>query len=66
MINVIIFTKPKCLKCSKLRNTLIEQSIPFKNIDIEQNKEMWEDIISQLEPIEGSYKLPMVFIHERQ
>jgi glutaredoxin len=47
MKNVYIFTLNGCLHCTYIKTKLTELSILFHDIEITQNRQLWEQIISQ-------------------
>lgn len=58
MKSVIIFTKEHCLFCGMLKKKLTDQSIPFRDVDVKKNPELWSQVIEQT----GSDLLPTAVI----
>ena len=59
MSNIIyVFTLNGCGHCIHLKNDLNEQNIPYTEIPIEKNQEVWNQVVSQT----GHNPLPTVFI----
>jgi glutaredoxin len=58
MKTICIFTLNECVHCAELKSKLTEQSIPFKDIEITKNRELWNQVINQT----GYDTLPTVFI----
>ena len=55
---VIIFTLNNCSHCIVLKNLLNKEKIDFDEIEIEQNKEIWDKVVSQT----GHNTVPTVFL----
>lgn len=55
---IIVFTLNGCGHCSSLKNRLNEISIPFQEVEINQNRQIWDQVVSQT----GHNLLPTVFI----
>lgn len=55
---VIMFTLDGCDHCLTLKSKLREIDIPFQEIEINQNRTVWEQVVSQT----GFNYLPTVFI----
>jgi glutaredoxin len=55
---VIIFTLHGCDHCASLKEKLVEKSIPFNEIEITENQELWEKIVLQI----GDEILPTTLI----
>ena len=60
MKTVIIFTLNSCSHCQKLKQKLTKLLIPFDDIEITLNRQLWNHVISQT----GYDLLPTVFIKE--
>jgi glutaredoxin len=60
MKRIYIFTCPKCKGCNNLKRILVNQSIPFIDVNTSapENKKLWDDIKYQT----NSEAIPMVFI----
>jgi len=56
--DIIIFTLNGCSHCDELKESLSELSIPFHDIEISLNKNIWDKVVSQT----GYNVLPTVFI----
>lgn len=57
---VYVFTLNGCVHCADLKKQLSEESIPFHDIEITKNREIWNSVISQT----GHDILPTVFIQK--
>ena len=51
-----VYSKPNCPDCEAAKNTLNSHDLPFEVIDITQNQEGFDKLMSQ-----GLRKLPQVF-----
>jgi glutaredoxin len=62
MKRIYIFTWPKCKGCETLKQTLIDQSIPFIEVNAldPKNKKLWDSIKAQT----NSEAVPLAFIQE--
>ena len=49
-----------CPYCSDLKNSLLKLRIPYIEVKIHENKDIWEQLVSQI----GVRQLPTVFIKE--
>jgi len=58
MKRIAIFTLNTCHLCADLKRRLRSQSIPFHDIEITRNRELWDQILAQT----GHDALPTVFI----
>lgn len=58
MKELAIFTLNTCALCGELKRRLAEETIPFHDIEITRNRELWEQILSQ----NGQDVLPTIFI----
>ena len=58
MNQLAIFTLNGCNLCAKLKHELKKQSIPFHDIEITKNRELWGKIVEQT----GEDILPTIFI----
>ena len=58
MSQIVVFTLKECELCSELKRRLNEELIPFHDIEINENRELWDTILSQT----GYDVLPTVFI----
>lgn len=54
----MIFSLNGCVHCNELKDKLTKLSIPFNDIEITQNRSLWEGVVSQT----GHDVLPTVFI----
>lgn len=55
---IILFTMDGCNHCESLKNRLDDHSIPYMNIEINQNPHIWEQVEKQT----NSDYIPTVFI----
>jgi glutaredoxin len=55
---IVVFTLNGCGHCVDLKIKLREQSIPFVEVEINDNKELWNQVVSQT----GHNALPTVFV----
>lgn len=55
---VIVFSLNGCGHCKMLKDELTSQSIPYTEIEISSNKEIWDQVVNQT----GHNILPTVFI----
>lgn len=55
---IIVFTLDGCGHCKQLKEKMVNNSIPFTEIPIEENKEIWNQVVNQT----GDNALPTVFI----
>lgn len=55
---VIVFSLDGCGHCKMLKDELNSQSIPYTEIEISSNKEIWDQVVNQT----GHNILPTVFI----
>jgi glutaredoxin len=55
---IIVFTLNGCSHCSELKEKMNESSIPYVEIEIEENQKIWDQVINQT----GDNALPTVFI----
>lgn len=44
---LVIFTLEGCGHCKELKNRVSEESIPFTEIEVSRNKELWNKIVDQ-------------------
>ena len=44
---LIIFTLEGCGHCKELKNKVKEESIPFTEIEVSRNKELWNKVVEQ-------------------
>jgi len=58
MNRLIIFTLNGCGHCQQFKQKLNEQSIPFSEFDVDQNQELWNQVVDQT----GNELLPAFFI----
>jgi glutaredoxin len=56
--NVIVFTLNGCSHCVELKKELKKQQITFNEIEVGNNKEIWDKVVEQT----GHNSLPTVFI----
>lgn len=59
--SIILFTLDGCSHCSSLKKRLNDLSIPFNEIEINKNPEIWETVVKE---IKHEY-LPTTFIINR-
>jgi glutaredoxin len=62
MTNIVLFTLKGCDHCNDLKIRLNETHIRYQEIEINQNKELWNQVVSQT----GHNVLPTVFIAENE
>jgi glutaredoxin len=55
---IIVFTLDGCGHCTQLKEKMRENSIPFTEIPIQENKKIWDQVVNQT----GDNALPTVFI----
>jgi glutaredoxin len=55
---VVVFTMDGCSHCSNLKTRLHDNELPFLEIEITQNEEIWNQVVSQT----GHNLIPTVFI----
>lgn len=55
---IIVFTLNGCSHCIELKNLLKKENIPFKDIEVEKNKEIWDKVVEQT----GHNSLPTVYV----
>jgi len=60
MNTIVLFTLKGCDHCIELKTRLNELNIRYQDIEINQNKELWNQVVSQT----GHNVLPTVFIAE--
>jgi glutaredoxin len=60
MKTIVVFTLNGCVHCAELKKKLSDLSIPFHDIEITKNRELWNKIIAQI----GHDILPTVYIQE--
>jgi glutaredoxin-related protein len=56
--SIIIFSLNGCGHCANLKKRLTGLEIPFQDIEINSNREIWNQVVSQT----GHNTLPTVFI----
>ena len=59
---LVIFTLNGCGHCQKLKKRLSENDLSFDEVEINSNKNLWEQVVQQT----GHNVLPTVFIKEEQ
>lgn len=55
---IILFTLNGCNHCVSLKNRLNLSNIPYQDIEITQNKKIWDQVVNQT----GHNVLPTIFI----
>lgn len=60
MKKILIFTLNSCSHCQELKKKLTESLIPFDDVEITLNRQLWNHIISQM----GHDLLPTIFIKD--
>jgi glutaredoxin len=60
MKTIAVFTLNGCVYCAQLKQKLSDLSIPFHDIEITKNKDLWDKIVAQT----GYDVLPTVYIQE--
>jgi len=48
MPKVFIFTLNGCIHCSSLKNRLDRISIPYIDLEITDNKDLWDEVVKQI------------------
>lgn len=56
--NIVVFTLSGCGHCVELKKELKRQDIKFSEIQIDNNKEIWNKVVEQT----GHNSLPTIFI----
>jgi glutaredoxin len=56
--NIIVFTLDGCVHCVELKKELNNENIPFTELEIGNNKDIWDIVVKQT----GHNSLPTVFI----
>jgi glutaredoxin len=56
--NIIVFTLDGCVHCVELKKELNNENIPFTELEIGNNKDIWDVVVKQT----GHNSLPTVFI----
>lgn len=62
MKNLLIFTLNGCIYCQELKQRLFDKGVPFHDIEITKNRELWKQVIDQT----GHDELPTVFIQNEK
>lgn len=57
---IVVFTLNGCGHCSSLKKRLTDISIPYSELEINQNRNIWDQVVSQT----GLNYLPTVFIRQ--
>ena len=57
---IVLFTLNGCDHCNELKTRLNDMNIRYQEVEINQNKELWNQVVSQT----GHNVLPTVFISE--
>ena len=60
--SIVLFTLKGCDHCNDLKTRLNKLNIQYQEIEINQNKELWNQVVSQT----GHNVLPTVFISENK
>jgi glutaredoxin len=55
---IVLFTLNGCEHCSSLKNRLKNLSIPYEEIDVELNEQIWGQVVDQT----GEDSVPTTFI----
>ena len=55
---IIVFTLNGCFHCNELKKKLIKENIDFTELEIDENKKIWNSVVEQT----GYNSLPTVFI----
>jgi glutaredoxin len=58
MNEIIVFTLKGCGHCVDLKKELNNLNIPYSEIEVESNKEIWDSVVKQT----GHNSLPSVYI----
>lgn len=58
MNEVIVFTLDGCIHCVELKKELKNLNIEYKEIEVGENKEIWDSVVEQT----GHNSLPSVYI----
>lgn len=48
MNKIILFTLKGCPHCVSLKNRLIDASIPFIELDVDDNPEIWAEVVNEI------------------
>ncbi len=59
---IIVFTLNGCGHCTNLKKRLTDISIPFQELEINQNRNIWDQVVSQT----GHNLLPTIFIKSEE
>lgn len=59
--SIILFTLDGCSHCESLKNRLNELTIPYNELEINENPEIWDEVVKQIK----HELLPTVFIVNR-
>ena len=57
---VILFTMNSCVHCEDLKRRLNKLKLPYNEIEISQNKKIWDKVIEQT----GNNVVPTIYITE--
>ena len=55
---IIVFTLNRCVHCNELKKQLIKENIDFTELEIDENKKIWNSVVEQT----GHNSLPTVFV----
>jgi len=55
---IVIFTLDNCIHCTSLKKRLKKEKIPYVDIDIDSNQNIWNQVINQT----GHNVVPSVFV----
>lgn len=58
--SLYIFTLEGCGRCAQLKKRIRDISVPFNEVDIEKNSEIWESVVEST----GNEYLPVLFFRE--
>ena len=57
---IIIFTMDGCIHCKSLKKRLRVDSIPYVEVDIDNNQDLWNDVVNQT----GHNVVPSIYIQK--
>ena len=58
--NIVIFTLETCYHCKSLKKRLKNDEIPYVDVDIDENQEIWNEVVNQT----GHNVVPSVYIQK--
>lgn len=57
-VKIVVFTLIGCSHCTNLKSKLKDENIPYTEIEITNNQEIWDNVVEQT----GHDALPTIFI----